>query len=139
MGPSDQRGSVKGSSAQIRGSDPVPLEVVVQRILDRFRSLYGHAQREPGADWLTRLEVEAAALARGVPLLENRTRWHEVEDYSARSGDEMFFGGKVGTLVYGPGSGRLMPILRAGEILHVGKNPTTGCGRIRVVSGLGVA
>jgi CRISPR-associated endoribonuclease Cas6 len=45
----------------------------------------------------------------------------------------MLLGGKVGRLVYGGEAARFLPILRAGEILHVGKNAASGCGRLRVV------
>ncbi|MCP4006080.1 MAG: CRISPR system precrRNA processing endoribonuclease RAMP protein Cas6 [bacterium] len=66
------------------------------------------------------------------PQLPGRTRWLEVKDYSARSRSELKLGGKVGQLIYGEEATRFFPILRAGEILHLGKNPASGCGRIRV-------
>jgi CRISPR-associated endoribonuclease Cas6 len=44
----------------------------------------------------------------------------------------MLLGGKVGRLVYGGVAARFLPILKAGEILHVGKNAASGCGRIRI-------
>ncbi len=56
----------------------------------------------------------------------------EVAYYSARSDAELLFGGKIGRLVYGEEAARFLPLLRAGEIVHLGKNPTSGCGRMRV-------
>jgi hypothetical protein len=44
----------------------------------------------------------------------------------------MLLGGKMGRVIYGDGAARFLPILRAGEILHVGKNAASGCGRIEV-------
>jgi hypothetical protein len=38
----------------------------------------------------------------------------------------------VGRLVYGPGAAAFVHVLCAAEILHLGKNPTFGCGRLRV-------
>ena len=38
---------------------------------------------------------------------------------------ELLLGGKVGRLIYGVEAARFLPILKAGEILHVGKNPTS--------------
>lgn len=107
--------------------EPVPFDVLVGRILDRFEGLYG-----PGSSEMLRPEVRGVLEqeAARVPLLADETRWIEVPDYSARSRSEMLFGGKVGRLVYGPAAARFLPMLRVGEILHVGKNPTTGCGRI---------
>ncbi|MGH9361779.1 MAG: CRISPR system precrRNA processing endoribonuclease RAMP protein Cas6, partial [Thermoanaerobaculia bacterium] len=96
---------------------------------DRFAGLYG----EQSSDLLRpeiRSVVEAEAVR--VPLLADTTRWIEVPDYSARSGAEMLLGGKVGRLLYGGEAARFLPILRAGEILHVGKNTASGCGRIQV-------
>lgn len=111
------------------GRAPVPFELLIARILDRFQGLFGEA----GSEILhpaVRAAVEAEAAR--VPRMADDTRWIEVRDYSARSGAEMLLGGKVGRLVYGPEAVRFLPILVAGEILHVGKNPTSGCGRIEV-------
>lgn len=108
---------------------PVPFEILVARSLDRFRGLYG----DDASDLLqptVRRAIEADAAR--VPLLRDRTRWIEVKDYSARSRSELKLGGRVGQLVYGEEAIRFFPILRAGEILHLGKNPASGCGRIRV-------
>lgn len=44
----------------------------------------------------------------------------------------MLLGGRVGRLLYGGEAARFLPILQAGEILHLGKNTASGCGRIRV-------
>jgi hypothetical protein len=113
----------------LRGRDPVPFQVLIARILDRFKDLFG-----PAADTVldarlrTRLESEATQ----APLLLNETDWLEVKDYSARANAELLLGGKVGRLVYGPAAARFLPILQAGEILHVGKNATSGCGRVGV-------
>ncbi len=108
---------------------PVPFEILVARSLDRFRGLYGDAASDVLQPAHRRaLEADAAR----VPLLSDRTRWLEVKDYSARSRSELFLGGRVGSLLYGDEAARFLPILRAGEILHLGKNVASGCGRIRV-------
>ncbi len=107
----------------------VPFEILVARALDRFRGLYGD-----GASDVLQPAVRGAieADAARVPLLSDRTRWIEIKDYSARTRSELLLGGKVGRLVYGEEAARFLPILRAGEILHLGKNVASGCGRIRV-------
>jgi hypothetical protein len=111
------------------GREPVPFDLLVARILDRFAGLYGE-----GASDLLRPEVRGPleAEAARVPLLEDHTRWQEVHDYSARWRAELLLGGKVGRAVYGEGAARFLPLLRAGEILQVGKNAASGCGRIEV-------
>ena len=111
------------------GRAPVPFEVLIARILDRFQGVFGDGASEMLHPAIrSAIETEAAR----VPLLADETEWREVKDYSARTGAELLLGGKVGRLVYGPQAARFFPILRAGEILHVGKNPTAGCGRIEV-------
>lgn len=107
----------------------VGLDLLVARVLDRFAGLYG----EEASDILRpeiRGPIEAAAAR--VPLLTDETRWVEAKDFSARSGSELRLGGKVGRLVYGEEAAPFFGILRSGEILHVGKNPASGCGRIAV-------
>jgi hypothetical protein len=111
------------------GRAPVPFELLVARILDRFRGLYGDDAGEILHPAIRKVVEDEASR---VPLLASETEWLEVKDYSARSGAELLLGGKVGRLVYGSGAARFFPILQAGEILHVGKNPTSGCGRIEV-------
>jgi hypothetical protein len=111
------------------GAEPVPLALVVARILDRFADLYGGEASE-----ILRREIRAVveAEAERVPVLVDGTRWVEVHDYSARGRSELLLGGKVGRVVYGGEAARFLPILRSGEILHVGKNAASGCGRIKV-------
>lgn len=111
------------------GDDPLPFAVLIARILDRLVGLYG-----PEASAILAPEVHKVveAAAARVPLLVDETRWVEVEDYSARNRSELLLGGKVGRLVYGPEAAPFVHLLRAGEVLHVGKNPTSGCGRIQV-------
>lgn len=111
------------------GKAPVPFDLLIARTLDRFAGLYG-----PDASDLLRPEIRGAieAEAARVPIVEDDTRWLEVHDYSARSRSELLLGGKVGRTVYGEGATLFMPILRAGEILHLGKNTASGCGRIQV-------
>lgn len=113
----------------LQRGEPVPFEALVARILDRFAGLYGRAASEllaPAAR--AALEAEAAR----VPLVADETGWERVRDYSARGDKEIHLGGKVGRLVYGAEAARFVPLLQAGEILHVGKNPASGCGRMAV-------
>jgi hypothetical protein len=116
----------KAEGRLMTGSGPVDLEVLLGRIFERYEELYPDAAR-PKAHW-----SELLAAAKQVPLAEHDLRWIEVRDYSSRHRLEIHLGGKVGRLVYGEGAGAFAPWLRMGEILHVGKNPTSGCGRIEV-------
>lgn len=113
----------------VRSGQELGFEVLIARILDRFRGLFGDRASEVlRPENRARMEDEAAR----VPLVRDETRWIDVPDYSARSRSALLMGGLMGRLVYGEGAARFLPILRAGEILHVGKNPTAGCGRMEV-------
>lgn len=109
--------------------EPVPFELLIARILGRFRELYGDGAsdllRKP-----VRAEIEAAASR--VPLVADETRWIEVKDYSARMDRELRLDGLTGRLRYGEPAGCFLPLLQVGEVLHLGKNPTAGCGRMRI-------
>jgi hypothetical protein len=127
------------------GGDPagIAFDLLIARILDRFQGVYcppflDHGAEEPCVHSSTpeilmpdtRRTVEREASR--VPLLSDHTRWVEVPDYSARHHRSMRLGGWVGELVYGGAAAHFLAILKAGEILHLGKNPSSGCGRIRV-------
>jgi len=112
------------------GLEPIPLDLLVARILDRFRGLYGdHASELLQAERRSKVEAEAAE----VPLLTDETHWFEARDPAARTRSEMLLGGKVGRLVYPEAAARFFSLLKAGEILHLGKNVASGCGRIQVI------
>lgn len=123
------------SGRLVAGSEAVPCALLVARILDRFTGLYG-ADAAPHLGPAARREIEQEA--RGAELLVDETRWLEMEDYSSRHHANLLMGGKVGRLVYGGVGPRLVSILRAGEVLHVGKNPGFGCGRLEVKALSGV-
>lgn len=121
---------LKQNNRLLKGSEPIPLSVLVGRTFGRFRDLYG----ETASDVL-RKEIRESLLreADEVQLIANDTRWIEIPDYSARHRTELLLGGKVGRLGYGPGAARFVPILHVAEIMHLGKNTASGCGRIRVL------
>ena len=108
---------------------PVPFEILVKSTLDRFAGLYGDTA-SPALAPEVRSVVEAEAAR--VPLLEQELRTAEGEHYSRRSRARLDLGGTVGRMVYGPEAAGFVHLLRAAEILHLGKNPTFGCGRLRV-------
>jgi hypothetical protein len=85
----------------------------------------------PGAsiDWSFRGLLESADAVR---IVASDLRWHDWERWSQRQQSAMKLGGLVGKLVL---EGDLHPfttLLRAAEIVHVGKGATFGLGRIAV-------
>lgn len=109
--------------------EPVTFALLVARCLDRAEGIFGNAFRAhmpPGP----RSAIEAAAAQ--VPLLRDETRWVKQRDYSARHRREFSLDGLSGRLTFGQPASRFLPLLRAAEVLHVGKNPAAGCGRLSV-------
>lgn len=72
-----------------------------------------------------------SALAESVRLLEARTRVVTVTRGSSRTGHQHDIGGLVGSATYeGDALAELLPLLRVGEVLHVGRHSAFGNGRI---------
>ncbi len=84
----------------------------------------------PGAevDWHFRPLLDQADAIRCTPHLT----WHDQERYSNRQQTKMLFGGLLGRLDLEGDLTPFVPLLRAAEILHVGKGATFGLGRIAV-------
>ena len=75
-----------------------------------------------------------SALANTVRLVKNRTRLLTVNRRSSKTGQRHDIGGFTGEATYeGEGVGRLMPLVRVGEVMHVGKHAAFGNGRMEVV------
>lgn len=85
----------------------------------------------PGADldWTFRpLLVHSSTLQ----IQASDLRWHDWQRYSNRQQTKMSLGGFVGRLDVAGDLEPLLPLLRATEILHVGKGATFGLGKVRV-------
>lgn len=83
----------------------------------------------------TPLEVDWAVMkeaARQVELVENRTRWVELESYSTRRRRSTQIGGLVGSATYAGDFRPFLPWLLWGQFTHVGKNAVKGDGLIAV-------
>jgi hypothetical protein len=135
------RGGLDGTRATIRLLTPL-------RIKSRdglatavnFRNLVFAALRRvlelahfhvPGAaiDWSFRSLLDRASAIR---VTASNLAWHDWERYSNRQQTKMVFGGLLGTLDVEGDLAPFVPLLRAAEILHVGKGATFGLGRIAV-------
>jgi CRISPR-associated endoribonuclease Cas6 len=74
-----------------------------------------------------------SAVAEGVKLVRNATSLIEVNRRSSRTGQRHDVGGLIGEAEYeGQGIGRLMALVRVGEVMHVGKHAAFGNGRMEV-------
>lgn len=109
--------------------EPIPFDLLIKSTLDRFEGLYG-AEASAVLSKEIRSVVEAEAAE--VELLEQEIEPAESSHVSKRSRHRLDLGGTVGRVLYAPDAAGFFHILRAAEILHVGKNPTFGCGRLQV-------
>jgi CRISPR/Cas system endoribonuclease Cas6 (RAMP superfamily) len=74
--------------------------------------------------------LESASTVRAV---ESNLRWHDWERYSARQDTRMALGGFVGRVHFEGNLAPWWPLLRVGEVLHVGKGTAFGLGKFRLV------
>jgi hypothetical protein len=103
---------------------------LIRRLRDRASSLAAFFGDGP----LTLDFKGISALADTVRLVENRTRVVSVNRHSARTGQRHDIGGFIGEATYeGQAIGELMPFVRLGEVMHVGKHAAFGNGRVEVI------
>ncbi len=108
--------------------------ILIRNLLRRLSLLaYFHCGKDPsGWDFkgMIRRAEEVKVSARAL-------RWHDWQRYSTRQGTRMKLGGFVGRITFRGDIGPFMPLIRAGEVLHVGKGTSFGLGRYRIPRDLG--
>lgn len=116
----------RGSPVEIPEFGPL-----IRRLRDRASSLAVFFGDGP-------LELDfkgVSALADTVRLVENRMRVVTLNRRSSKTGQRHDVGGFVGEATYdGEAIGRLMPLVRVGEVMHVGKHAAFGNGRMEVAA-----
>lgn len=105
---------------------------VIRALLRRLSSLcYFHCDAELAVDFRGLIDQAAA-----VQRVESRLRWRPLERFSGRQSRRIEMGGVEGTVVFEAPDPRVwrgyLPLLRAGEWVHVGKGAVMGLGRYRV-------
>ncbi len=70
-----------------------------------------------------------------VRVVGSELRWRELERYSNRQERKTPLDGFVGSVTLAGELGPFVPLLRAAEVLHVGKGTTFGLGRVAVEVG----
>lgn len=109
-------------------SDAPPFHVVIRTLLRRISSLcyfYGGQRWEtdyPG--WIARAEA--------IQIVAANVHWADWERYSTRQERHMNLGGIMGQVTYTGDLAPFLPLLRLGELIHVGKGAVFGNGQYRV-------
>lgn len=111
-----------------------PLGVVIRRLRDRLSALCTFFAAEP---WERDDFGELGRLADEVELVADETVWEHRARRSTRTGRSHELSGFVGRVTYrfpsAPHLTALLPLLRYGELLHVGKHAVWGNGWMEVI------
>lgn len=109
--------------------DRVEFHILISRLLRRLEAL---SQIHGGGP----LDVDARDLinnAKDIRLVECNHRWHDWERYSSRQQSKVSMGGLLGEAVYEADSPDALlpylPLLKLGELTHVGKGCVFGMGK----------
>lgn len=103
----------------------IEFHMLIRNLLRRLSSLaYFHHGWELDLDFIGLIERAA-----GVRLVQDDTKWVNWERYSSRQDSKMNLGGVVGRVEYEGELGEFMPLLRLGELVHVGKGAVFGMGK----------
>jgi hypothetical protein len=105
--------------------------VLFQRLLERLSALARAYSPTPLAIDFGHLIAQAGA----VQLVDDRTRWVELESYSTRLGRATPLGGLMGQATYSGDLSPFWPYLVWGQFTHVGKDAVKGNGMYVVGSG----
>lgn len=104
--------------------------ILVRALLRRIAHLaYFHCDGDPSGmafrEWID--------LAHAVRVASSTLTWYDWTRYSQRQQETMQLGGLVGRVVFEGPVGPFLPLLRLGEVTHVGKATGFGLGRYRVL------
>ncbi|HDZ02552.1 MAG TPA: CRISPR system precrRNA processing endoribonuclease RAMP protein Cas6 [Nitrospirae bacterium] len=85
--------------------------------------------------WNARTFFIPSFFSKGLNYYRN-LKWYDWERYSARQETKMKMGGFVGEITFEGDIEPFMPILKAGEVLHVGKGTGFGLGKYKSAADL---
>jgi CRISPR-associated endoribonuclease Cas6 len=104
--------------------------MLIRQLLRRISLLsYFHCGTDM-SDWDFKGIIEKAIK---VTVKKRNLKWYEWERYSARQDTRMNMGGFVGEISFEGDVGPFMPLINAGEVLHVGKGTGFGLGKYGIV------
>jgi hypothetical protein len=105
------------------------LHHLVRNLLRRISALcYFHCNGENGLDYRGMITRSQNVLTH-----ERHLAWVDQERYSSRQQETMKMGGVVGRLELAGELTEFMPLLRLGELVHVGKGTSFGLGKFRII------
>ncbi|MCX7794688.1 MAG: CRISPR system precrRNA processing endoribonuclease RAMP protein Cas6 [Thermodesulfovibrionales bacterium] len=103
--------------------------ILIRNILRRLSLIYYFhcGNQKPQLDYRAIIKY-----AEEVTIKSSELRWFDWERYSSRQDSRMKLGGLVGSITYEGDIEPFLPFIKAGEILHAGKNTSFGLGKYRL-------
>jgi len=103
---------------------------IVRNLLRRISLLsYFHCEKNGGPALDFKGIIEKAEAVR---IVDRKLRWYDWERYSGRQEKRINMGGFVGAISFAGDLGPFAPLIKAGEVLHVGKGTVFGLGKYEV-------
>jgi CRISPR-associated endoribonuclease Cas6 len=113
-----------------RLTSDIEFHILIRQLLRRISMLsYFHCAVDTSA-WNFKGYIDKALK---VKAPRANLRWHDWERYSARQEQRINMGGFIGEIAYEGAIGPFLPLLKAGEILHVGKGTSFGLGKYEIL------
>lgn len=110
-------------------TDQIEFHHLIRALLHRLSSLlYFHCGTEPVVDFAGLIEQ-----AERVRTVRRSLQWVEQERYSRRQRSRLQMGGFTGEAVFEGNLEPFLPLLVAGEYVHLGKGTVMGLGKIQLV------
>lgn len=103
--------------------------ILIRNLLRRLSLLYYfHCGGDP-SEWDFKGIIEKA---QGVKVKTSNLKWYDWERYSARQETKMKMGGFVGDITFEGDIEPFMDLVKAGEVLHIGKGTGFGLGKYEI-------
>jgi CRISPR-associated endoribonuclease Cas6 len=108
----------------------IEFHMIIRNLLRRISLLsyfHGSSSSLPPFDFKGTIEK-----AKAVDTVDKSLRWYDWERYSSRQEQRINMGGFVGEITFEGNFAPFVPLVKAGEVLHVGKGTAFGLGRYEV-------
>jgi CRISPR-associated endoribonuclease Cas6 len=104
--------------------------ILIRNLLRRLSLLYYFHCNGDSSEWDFKGIIEQS---KEIKVKEKNLKWYDWERYSGRQETRIKMGGFFGEITFEGDINPFMPLIKAGEVLHVGKGTGFGLGKYRIV------